>query len=89
MQNNKLLDILICPITKEKLSIAPEQIISLLNSQIAEQKLKNYKGDLIEIKLEKGLVNNTNSYLYPIMSEIPVLLPDEAIPLSSNQPVGQ
>lgn len=79
-----LLNLLICPITKENLKLGNQNFLQTLNERIGSNKVTNLKGHSINKKLEKVLVNDSETYAYPVISEIPVLLPDEAIGLAES-----
>ena len=61
----KLLDILVCPETKQPLRVADEALIASLRA----------RGVLIEA----GLVRADGAVLYPVRDGVPVMLIDEAI----------
>jgi uncharacterized protein YbaR (Trm112 family) len=77
-----LMEILCCPESRQALTLASPEIIERLNRQIAPGTLRNRAGRAVEAPLEGGLIRSDGQYLYPIREGIPVLLVDEAIPLS-------
>jgi uncharacterized protein YbaR (Trm112 family) len=78
----ELLEILCCPETRQELRIADASLVEKLNQRIASGDLKNRSGQPIAEKLDGGLVRTDEKFLYPIRQEIPLMLVDEAIPLS-------
>ncbi|MBU9888851.1 MAG: hypothetical protein KTQ49_03145 [Candidatus Omnitrophica bacterium] len=76
-----LLSILCCPETKQGLVEAGPAWVEKLNQLIAQRKLKDRSGKIVEHPLDTGLVREDKKFLYPVRSDIPVMLPDEAIPL--------
>jgi uncharacterized protein YbaR (Trm112 family) len=82
MLDADLLKLLCCPETHQDLSLADSGLLEKLNSQVAAGTLKNRAGRVVEQKLEGGLVRGDHRFLYPIRHDIPVMLIDEAIPLS-------
>ena len=80
--DQKLLDILVCPETKEPISVADEALIEKINEKIIAGQLKNRGGDPITEKIDGGLVRQDKQFLYPIRDEIPIMLIDEGIPLA-------
>ena len=77
--NPKLLNIICCPVTREKLSIATPKQIALINAEIANRTLKKLDGSIAEKPQSKALINATKTLLYPIEEDIPILLENEAI----------
>jgi len=79
--DQKLLEIICCPETKQDLKVADEELISRLNGLVERKELKNRIKQPVEKKLDGGLIREDGKYLYPIIEEIPILLIDESIPL--------
>jgi uncharacterized protein YbaR (Trm112 family) len=77
-----LLDILCCPVTRSPLELLPERELTLLNQRIAERRVKNRDDMLVTEPLEQALVTRGGKLVYPIRDGIPVLLEDQAMPLS-------
>jgi uncharacterized protein YbaR (Trm112 family) len=77
-----LLKIMCCPETHQELRSAEPALIQKLNEQIQAGGLKNRAGQQIKEKIDDGLVRNDGKYLYPVRRNIPVMLVDEAVPLS-------
>ena len=80
--DEELLGILVCPETKESVSLADQALVDKLNAAQAEGTLKNRAGDLVREKMDGGLVREDKAYLYPIVDGIPIMLIDEGIPLT-------
>ena len=83
MMDAELLKILCCPETHHGLQVAGPALVEKLNRQIEEGKLKNRAGVTVKEKVDGGVVRADGKFLYPIRQEIPVMLMDEAIPLTS------
>lgn len=81
MIDPELLQILACPDNRESMTLAPEDLVTRLNSAIAAGKITNRGGEPVRVPLEGGLVRGDRRYLYPIRDDIPILLVEEAIPL--------
>lgn len=79
-----VLKILVCPITQSALDLVSLEQLSDLNQQIVAGTLRNQAGQPVPQPLQAGLVNHDRSILYPIVDEIPNLIPDESIPLSPD-----
>ena len=81
MIDKELLDILACPENKTPVSMAEQTIIDQLNEQIANGKITNRGGKIVENPLDGGLIREDKKFLYPIDDGIPIMLIDEAISL--------
>ncbi len=83
MVDPQLLEILVCPETKQPVRDADRELVDRLNAAIAKGTLKNRGGETVTEPLDGGLVREDGEVLYPVREDIPVMLIDEAIPLSS------
>ena len=81
MVSDELLDILICPERRTRLSLADERLLTAVNRAVAQKRLKNRAGERVEKPLDGGLVRDDRAVLYPVIDDIPIMLVDEAIPL--------
>tara|TARA_B100000586_G_scaffold7035_1_gene4872 strand:+ start:553 stop:810 length:258 start_codon:yes stop_codon:yes gene_type:complete len=79
-----LLNIICCPVTREKLSIATSKQLEFINAEIANSTLKKLDGSIAEKPQSKALINATKTLLYPIEEDIPILLENEAIKLKGT-----
>jgi uncharacterized protein YbaR (Trm112 family) len=82
--SKELLEILACPETKQSLTFAESALLERLNNRIRQGQLTNRRGTSITEPLDSGLVRQDGQYLYPIRDDIPIMLIDEAIPLSGE-----
>lgn len=78
----ELLDILVCPETKQPVRLVETGLLDQLNRRIRQGTLANRGGTTLTTPLEAALVREDCQYCYPIRADIPVMLIDEAIPLS-------
>jgi uncharacterized protein YbaR (Trm112 family) len=78
-----LLDLLVCPDTKEKLALADAAQLGRLNRAIEEGTVKNKAGQPVRAVLTAALFRVDGRVAYPVQDNIPVLLPDEAITLDA------
>ena len=83
MIDSDLLKILCCPETHQQLRLAEPALIEKLNQQIAAGAVRNRAGKPVSEKLDGGLVRDDGRFLYLIRQDIPVMLADEAVPLTS------
>ncbi|MDG2375399.1 MAG: Trm112 family protein [Woeseiaceae bacterium] len=79
--DKKLLAILCCPVTHKGLALARGDIMKSVNGAIADGKLKNRDGTVLENALDEALVTDDGKLLYPVNDGIPVLLESESVAL--------
>jgi uncharacterized protein YbaR (Trm112 family) len=82
MVSKELLDILVCPETRQPLTLASADLLAKLNSSIAAGQLTNRAGQAVKQKLSGGLVRQDGKVLYAIVDDIPLMLVDESIDLN-------
>ena len=84
MIDKELLDIIVCPETKQDLVIAEPGLIERINLLIEKGELMNRSKQRVSEKIDGGLIQKEDrKYLYPIRDQIPILLIDESIPLEA------
>jgi uncharacterized protein YbaR (Trm112 family) len=81
MVDKELLEILVCPEDKTPVHPADPQMLAALNARIRQGSVKNRGGQPVTGEIAEGLVRADGKYLYPVESDVPVMLIDEAIPL--------
>lgn len=79
MVDPELLDILICPESKQPVRLADEETLERLNEAIRAGELTNRAGEEVTEPLEAGLVRQDGKVLYPVRDDIPVMLVDECL----------
>ena len=79
--DKELLEILVCPESKQTLSLASEQILDGLNSEIDSARLRNRGGNVVEKQIEEGLLREDGKIVYIIDDSIPIMLIDQSIEL--------
>ena len=79
--DKELLEILVCPESKQTLSLASEQILDGLNSEIDSARLRNRGGNVVEKRIEEGLLREDGKIVYIIDDSIPIMLIDQSIEL--------
>jgi uncharacterized protein YbaR (Trm112 family) len=83
MIDRELLDILVCPETKQPVRLADSELVARINASIAAGGVSNRGGDSVSEAISGGLVRQDGKLLYPIRDDIPIMLIDEAIFLDS------
>ena len=85
MVDPELLEILVCPESKEPVRLADPELLRQLNLAIAEGRVTNRAGEVVEEPLDAGLVREDGRVLYPVREDIPIMLIDQAIPLDDPE----
>ena len=79
--DTQLLEILVCPETRQPLAPAGADVLARLNAEIDAGRLRNRGGDKIAKRIDEGLVREDRRVLYVIDDDIPVMLIEESIEL--------
>lgn len=77
-----LLEMLRCPQTRQRVTLAEAGTLESINQSIREGRCLNQAGQAVSEPVDGALVTEDRSRFYPVRNLIPVMLPDEAIPLS-------
>ena len=78
-----MLKIMCCPETHQPIELADASLVARLNEGISAGQLKSRGGQLVKERIDGGLIRADKRFLYPIRQDIPIMLIDEAIPLSA------
>ena len=78
----ELLEILVCPDSRQPVRPAPAETVERLAALQAEGRLKNRAGQPVTDALQAALIREDGRYAYPVTDGIPVMLIDEALPLN-------
>lgn len=79
--NPDLMNVLVCPETRQSLHPADPGLIDNLNRRILAGTLRNRSGQPIKDRLDGGLIREDERVLYPVVGRIPTMIVDEAISL--------
>jgi uncharacterized protein YbaR (Trm112 family) len=79
--DNELLEILVCPESQQPVTLAGREILDQLNSEIDAARLRNRGGDVVEKRIDEGLLREDGKILYIIDDSIPIMLIDQSIKL--------
>lgn len=77
--DRKLLEILVCPVTKQPVSVLSEARLTTLNRKIEAGEVRNHGGEVVSEPLAEALMTDNGSTIYPVADGIPVMLEDESI----------
>ena len=77
--DRKLLDILVCPVTRQSLALADAATLAALNAAIAEGRALRTNGSTQTEAIRAALLTHDGKRAYRVDDGIPVLLAEEAI----------
>jgi uncharacterized protein YbaR (Trm112 family) len=78
----ELLEILVCPESKQPVKPASPDILERLKRDIESGTLRNRGGEPVTGPISEGLVREDGKIFYPVDDGIPVMLIEESIELS-------
>ena len=76
-----LVEILVCPETKQPVSLASPELLAGVNERVRAGTLRNRGGQPVTQALQEGLVREDGRVLYPVDDGIPIMLIEESIEL--------
>ena len=77
--DQKLLDILCCPVSQTPLRRLEQKRLDKLNQAIDNGEVQTVAGAPVEAPLEEALITVDDKVIYPVRDSIPVLLYEEGI----------
>ncbi len=81
MIDQNLLEILVCPETKQPLRVADVGLLEKVNDLISAGSVTNRGGEPVTVQMSGALIREDGDVLYPVRDDIPIMLIDESIPL--------
>ena len=76
-----LVDILVCPETKQTVRLATAAELASTNEKIRAGTLRSRGGEAVKTELAEGLIRSDGKVLYPVDDGIPVMLVEESVEL--------
>ncbi len=80
--SQELLEILVCPETKQPVAPADDALIAKINGEIESGRLRNRGGDKVSDPIAEGLLREDGQILYVVDDGIPVMLIEESIEIT-------
>ena len=80
--DERLLDIICCPVTHSPLARMSADELERLNALIAEAKISNQGDEVVTDAFEDALVTRDGKLAYPIRDGIPILLAEQGISMA-------
>jgi len=74
-----LMEILVCPETKQPVAMAGADVIASINQRIASGDQRNRGGEAVSQPIAEGLLREDGKILYIVDDGIPVMLIEESI----------
>ncbi len=77
--SQELLEILVCPETKQPVATAPDDVLAQINERIKAGEQRNRGGEPVAERISEGLLREDGKILYVVDDGIPVMLIEESI----------
>lgn len=81
--DDDLLEILVCPESRQPVVLAKPDLLAKLNAEIEAGRLRNRGGDVVDTRIEEGLVREDGRILYVVDDGIPIMLVDQSIEIGA------
>lgn len=77
--DRKLLEVLVCPITKLPVFVLEEQKLQKLNELISQGALQTMDGKAVSEPLQEALITRNKNVIYRIENNIPIMLESQGM----------
>ena len=77
--DKKLLDMIVCPVTKLPLELLDGDRLEQMNAAIAAGRVQNQAEHTLNTGMTEALIRRDGHVVYPISDGIPILLEEESI----------
>jgi uncharacterized protein YbaR (Trm112 family) len=77
--DKKLLDMIVCPVTKLPLELLDAERLQQMNAAIAAGGVQNQARRTLDGPVDEALIRRDGHVVYPVIDGIPVLLEEESI----------
>jgi len=77
--DKKLLDYIVCPVTKLPLELLDGERLEQMNAAIAAGRVCNNAEQRLDAGFSEALIRRDGRVVYPILDGIPILLEEESI----------
>lgn len=88
MIDAELIEILVCPETKQALRLAEPALLERVNAAVTAGAVRNRGGEPVSAPFDQALVRQDGLILYPVRDGIPIMLLDEALELEGLADAG-
>ena len=78
--DRQLLELLVCPITKQPMFLLKEAQLEKLNVLIEAGEIQSADGNVLSTPLHQALISRNGTVIYPVENDIPVMLEERSIP---------
>ncbi len=77
--DRQLLEILVCPVTKQLLFVLNQTRLDMLNQLISEGSLYTVSGNKIMQPMQQALITENGTTIYRVDDSVPIMLEDQSI----------
>lgn len=78
--DRRLLEILVCPVTKVPVTPLSKDKLKKLNDHISKGEVSTVDGSTLDTAVEEALITESGTTIYRVDSGIPIMLEDQGIP---------